>query len=164
MKYNKNFNKYLKRIYTDMKDIKLDKKVEISIGSLRDLLFPNFKKVFDCIVISGDSISNLKRDFDATINYLGDINYYEIYDTEVLINSYLENENYTKEELLYITIMVIKAWKYKLNMITDKKIRFIISFDENRVTLRFHQIRDDGYEWLESDLDSYDGPIGYITC
>lgn len=158
----KKFNDHLEAIYRNMKNVKMEEQIHIKSYLLEELLFPEFKKTKDCVVISNESILSLETKFEDIINYLGSTNYYEVYDTEILINSYLENEDFTKETLLYISIMVIKIWRYQLNFITNRKICFIISFDESRVTLRFHQVRGDGYEWLESDLNSYDEPVGYI--
>ena len=106
----------------------------------------------------------LETGFEQAIKFLGGKNFYEISYTEILINSYLQTQNYTLYTVLKLTMLTIEMWKNQLKLLEPKgQFCFIISCDANRVTLRFHKVREGQPEWLNNDLEIYDQPIGYLV-
>lgn len=144
---------------------KKDKNIKLNIYNLKDLFFPNFKKVYDCIIISLENTDKLEKTFQSSVQFLGGKNFYEISETEILINSYLkmDTKKYSLHTLLKFTLIVVRIWKIQLKELdSEAKFCFIISVDKSNVTLRYHKVRLDETEWLVDDLDSYEEPIGYI--
>lgn len=161
----KNFNIKMVEVFENKKALK--EKVEVDLNCLNKLFFPDLKKVYDCIIISSENSDRLETNFKASVEFLGGKNCYEISETEILMNSYLEDSGreYSLYTLLQLAQMVVHIWQLQLKVLdSDSKFCFIISCDENRVTLRFHKVRVGEPEWLAADLDLYDEPVGYIIC
>ena len=155
----------MERLFSKLEEKTKGEKIEIELNSLEKLFFPEFKKVYDCIIISSQKVEELETKFEQALKFLGGKNLYEISSTEILINSYLEMKNCTLYTILKLTLMTIEIWKLQLKLLEPQgQFCFIISCDANRVTLRFHKVREDQPEWLDNDLETYDQPIGYLIC
>lgn len=153
----------MEEILQNKKAIK--EKIVLDLNCLRGLFFPDLKKVYDCIIISSKNVGELEKNFKSSLEFLGGKNFYEISETEILINSYLEDSGseYSLYTLLHLVQMVVYIWDAQLKLLdTDTKFCYIISCDENRVTLRFHKVRAEEPGWLVDDLDLYDDPVGYM--
>lgn len=161
----KRFNSKMNEVLENKEAMK--EKIEVDLDCLSELFFPELKKVYDCIIISSENLDELEANFESSIEFLGGKNFYEVSETEILMNSYLEDsgKKYSLYTLLNLAQMVVYIWQVQLNSLdSDSKFCFIISCDEKRVTLRFHKVREGEPEWLADDLDLYDEPVGYIIC
>lgn len=137
--------------------------LELNIQQLNKLLFPPFKKVKDCVIISQKSVDKLESTFDNTIKMYMDKTGYEASNTETRINDYFENE-ISLAGGTQIALMVMETWALQLKqMEPNTKFCLIICSDEERVEIRFHKMRDSGNGWLAKDLEKYkDGAVGYV--
>ena len=157
-------NKKMQKLFDKLEEKTRGEKIEIELNSLDKLFFPEFKKVYDCIIISSEKVEELEAEFEQALKFLGGKNFYEISNTEILINSYLQTQNYTLYTVLKLTMLTIEMWKNQLKLLEPKgQFCFIISCDANRVTLRFHKVREGQPEWLNNDLEIYNQPIGYLV-
>lgn len=137
--------------------------LELNIQQLNKLLFPPFKKVKDCVIISQKSVDKLESTFDDAIKMYMDKTGYEASNTETRINDYFENE-ISLTGGTQIALMVMKTWALQLKQIEpNTKFCLIICSDEERVEIRFHKMRDTESGWLVKDLEEYkDGAVGCI--
>ena len=136
--------------------------VQMNPGGLKELLFPPFKKVKDCIIISDKDIDRLEVMFDRAIKMNVDRTGYEAGSSETRINCYFENE-ISMETGTAIALIVLEAWALQLKSIEpDSKFCLILCSDENYVEIRFHKIHENEIMWLDEELENYgDGAIGY---
>ncbi len=136
--------------------------LKMNFGQLKKLLFPPFKRVNDCVIISEKSVDKLEATFDKAIEFYMDKTGYEASNTETRINCYFEN-NISMKLGTKIALIVLEVWILQLKkMEPESDFCMIISCDEESVEIRFHKIHKGKIMWLDENLDNYkDGAIGY---
>ena len=121
------------------------------------------KRVKDCLIFSEKTKEELENSFETVMKKrFGDKTGYEVCLTETRINSFFESE-ISVETALRIALLVIPAWKKKINDIfPDAQVCFIIGSDGSNVDIRFHLIRKNELPWLSADIERYREAVGYI--
>ena len=139
-----------------------EEELKLSLGQLKELLFPAFKKVKDCVIIAEESVDRLEATFDKAIKMNMDKTGYEANNSETRINSYFEND-ISMELGTKLALMVLEVWVLQLKKLESKsKFCLIMCSDENCVEIRFHKIHEGEKIWLDENLENYeDGAIGY---
>ena len=136
--------------------------VKIDMDRLGNLLFPPFKVVCDCVIISNEKKEYLEK-YYLEQSESKDKTFYEARNTETRINEYIESDDMDICTEIELAFLVIKSWYMQLRHIdSDAKFCFIISCDENNVELRFHKSRHNERSWLGNNIDIYNDPVGYI--
>lgn len=154
-------NKKMKGI-VESKKVGLEKKNQITVNHLQNLLFPNFVLVHDCIIISKKPLQQLEKHFDSSLKLYSEKTAYEASNTEIRINDFFDNQ-ISAADAISIAFLVIDCWVPRLKSLGKGcKICFIFSCDEEFVTLRFHRIRSTEKMWLADNLEDYEEPVGYV--
>lgn len=144
-----------------------ERKVELYADALQELLFPPFKSVGECIILSEQPAEilckGLEQQLDIKNGY--DHVWYEVSGTERRINDFL-SAPVAPELGVRIAGIVAKTWATQLKMIDPHaKFCFVISCDEKIVTLRFHRVRPDEPSFLSDNLEDYgEEAVGYILA
>ena len=124
-------------------------------------------KNYDCIIIADDNKDLLpKHEFLKNVEEMYiDKTGYEASITDTLINYYIEEEDVKLQDILPVAFTVIDVWSSQLKMIDSlSKFCFIVTCesDYNHVTIRFHKLRDNEPMWIDSNLEQYEEPVGYV--
>lgn len=155
-------NRKLNQILKSIDGYRFTAKFTINVQGLLDLLSPKFVSVYDCIIISDKSADILETNFSKMISMYGDRTGYEASNTEVRINDFIENGDLDVYDLVSIALLAIQCWSAKIKYVDDSsKFCFILSCDEQYVTLRFHKVRAEEGVWLSRDIEKYDDAVGY---
>lgn len=155
-------NKKMERLLNNALNPSAEDKLKVEIEKLKNLFFPSFKQVKDCVIISEESVDRLERSFDKALEINMDKTGYEASNTETRINSFFEN-SITKELGIKIALMVLDVWVLQLKKIeSQSKFCLIISCDEENVEIRFHKVHSNEKMWLAEAIESYqDEAVGY---
>ena len=154
---NDKMKKILGYIITDL----TDEEVKFKIQQFNELLFPSFKKVKDCIIITKKNVHELEKEFENMIKVYGDRTGYEASNTETRIHCYLENE-ISMETGIRIALDITEIWALQLKKLEfNSRFCFIICADEDFVELRFHKVRSDEEPWLSEEIHDYDEFVAY---
>ena len=150
IKANKNMLDLLKKSKT-----KEQKFIKISTDNMYEIMIPNFKEVYGCIIIDmNDEIKEENIDFKRVLSRCGDRTGYEAGCNEVRINDYIDYCD--KISVLELGQIIMETWKYKLKTeYPQYNFCIILAFREGYVTMRFHVIRENENSWLTPDLDEY---------
>ena len=150
IKMNKNMKGLLEKVKTEKEEL-----IKISPDKLSKIMIPNFKEVYDCIIIDmNNEITEEKINFKRILSMFGDRTGYEASCNEIRINDYID---YSDEfAVIELAEIIMDTWKYKLKL-EFPKYRFciILSFSEGYTTLRFHSVRENEGSWLKGDIDEY---------
>lgn len=146
-------NKNMKNL---LKEMKKEELVKINPDKLSKIMIPNFKEVYDCIIIDmNNEIKEENINFKRILSMFGDRTGYEASCNEIRINDYID---YSDEfAVIQLGQIIMDIWKYKLKT-EYPKYRFciILSFNEGYVTLRCHVVRENESLWLKDNLDEYE--------
>ena len=156
-------NKKMKKLLNDISNSSIEEEFKIELEQLKKLFFPPFKQVKDCVIFSEKSVNKLEETFDKAMGMYLDKTGYEASNTETQINSFFE-DSISMEFGTKLALMVLKVWKLQLkDMNPQSNFCLIISCDEDRVEIRFHQVRENEKMWLDEELEHYkDEAIGYV--
>lgn len=136
-------------------------KLEMDVCHLRKLFSPPFQKVRDCILISDKNRDILEDHFDTALGMYMDKTGYEASSSETRINCFFKNKLSMKTGTK-IALLVIHLWSAQLKILDpDSVFCFILSSNTERVEVRFHKKRDNESSWLNEDIESYKGAMGY---
>lgn len=151
IKMNKNMRSLLERV-------KIEKEEFIKINPVRlsTIMYPGFKKVYDCIIIDMDNeISEENINFKRILSMFGDRTGYEASCNEIRVNDYIDY--CTEFAVIQLTEIIMDTWKYKLKSEFPKyKFCIMFSLSEGYATLRFHVIRENEGSWLKNDIEEYE--------
>ena len=158
------------RSLVSSEEYNLDMKLSFLQSSFREMVFPKFQKVFDCITISNnfqepeseeEFVNIIRKSYEDKTGF-------EACNTETYIDTslFINSEVVMIENLLAFVFMLIELWTHQIKHIYgDIEICFIISCDPeyNSITFRFHQVRKDESLWLGDEWkDSAYMPIGCV--
>jgi hypothetical protein len=135
--------------------------LQFKFDKLRDLFFPNFVSVADCIIMSNKSQQILTQHFDNVLKSYSDKTSYGASNTEIRVNDFIENQ-ISAFEAIDLAFLTIDFWAVQLKNIDNRKTCFILSGDRDYITLRFHKIRENEKMWLTNSLEEYGEPVGYV--
>lgn len=152
-------NKKMQLLIEKAKNSNRNEMLHIEMNDLAKLFSPNLKRVYDCIIVADEKEEELVCGFDKALKMYTDKTGYEASHNETPIS--LCFDGILDNTAILIALMVIDIWALKLKQI-DKESRycFILSAGDG-VELRFHKVRDNEKSWLASDLETYDGPVGF---
>lgn len=146
-----------KRMDSILEQINNGKSEAITIlpNTLQELIFPNTKRVYDCIIIDNkDKVIPEKVNYDRIISMHGDQVGYEVSCNEVRISDYINGGKRSDEVRLAQTVM--QGWKYKLkNEYPQYNFCINLICTNEDTTLRLYRYRDNEKRWLTKDLESY---------
>lgn len=86
---------------------------------------------------------------------------YELANTELRIIDFIDKE-LTIEEQYNLGMIYIHIINSRLSLIMVKKIDYFLGIDDDILTIRFYQVRDEEIEWF-TDLESYSEPVAIIS-
>lgn len=155
-------NRKMKELLGNM-NTSLDKEVlQLNLQNLKELIFPPFKQVKDCVIISKKSIDMLEIAYDKSVELNMDKTGYEAGSSETRINTYFEN-NISMEAGTQIALIVLEIWALELKELQpDSKFCLMVFSDENCVEIRFHKIHERENMWMDEEIEHYeDGAVGY---
>lgn len=129
--------------------------IQINPEKLSKIMLPNFKEVYDCIIIDmNNEIKEENINFKRILSMFGDKTGYEASCNEIRINDYIDNSD--EFAIIKLAKIIMESWKYQLIAKYPKnKFCIILSFCEGYTTLRCHVIRKNESSWLKGDLDEY---------
>jgi hypothetical protein len=129
----------------------------ITIENICLLLCPKFKEVDGVIFLnlSDDSIPN-KINIEKVIQIYGNLTAYECSCNEIRINDYIQYTEGDGRCILKFALLLQKNWIAKIRKeYPSCKFCFVLSYDGEFATLRFHKIRENESFFLTDDLESY---------
>lgn len=129
--------------------------ITILPNALQELIFPNTKRVNDCIIIDNkDEVIPEKVNYGRVISMYGDQIGYEASCNEVRISDYIKEGE--KIDEVRLALIVMQGWKYKLKK-EYPQYNFCINLicTNEYTTLRFYLCRGNEKRWLKKDLESY---------
>ncbi len=129
----------------------------MNIENICLLLYPEFKEVNGCILLnlSEGSIPN-KINIEKVIQTYGDFTAYECSCNEIRLNDYIDYTEGNERSILKFALQLQKSWIVKIKRdYPSYKFCFVLSYDGEFATLRFHRIRENERLFLTDDLESY---------
>lgn len=129
----------------------------ISIEKICRLLCPDFKEIDGTILLSLQEYEIPERiDISKIKQVYGDITGYEFSCNEIRINDYIDYREDQSICILRFALQLQKSWALKIKSeYPEYNFSFILSYDNEYVTLRFHKIRIEEEHYLSLDLNSY---------
>ncbi len=150
IKTNKNMKKLLEKVKIEKEQL-----IEINPDKLSKIMIPNFKEVYNCVIIDmNNEVKEENINFERILSMFGDRTGYEASCNEIRINDYID---YSDEfAVIQLAEIIMDTWKYKLKIEYPKYgFCIILSFSEGYATLRCHVVRENESSWLKDDLDEY---------
>jgi hypothetical protein len=137
---------------------------KVNIENFKNICFPNFKRVYDCVVISDKETVELEASFDKAIKINQDKTGYEANKSETCISHLMNLSDNSLSELLHMALLIVPIWKVQISsLFMERQICFVITCNEDEVIMRYHLIREEEPNWLANDLEKYKEPVGYIV-
>lgn len=130
---------------------------KMSIESICKLISPEFKEIDGFFLLCFDGEEIPKRiNVDKVIQVYGDRTGYECSCNEIRLNDYIDYVEGNSICVLKFALQLQKSWEIKVKSeYPEYKFCFILTYDEEYATLRFHKIRDEEEPYLLPDLESY---------
>lgn len=147
---NERMNNILEQVNSEKPGV-----ITILPNALQELIFPNTKRVHDCIIIDNrNEVIPEKVNYNRVMSMYGDQIGYKASCNEVRISDYI-NEGKRIDEVRLAQI-VIQGWRYKLKKEYPQDNFWIdLICTNDYTTLRFYLCRDSTKGWLKEDLESY---------
>ena len=135
----------------------------VKVSALRELLFPPFRAVRDCVILSEMPAEELDAAFDQAMEKCFDKTDYEACNTETRIDCFFEDA-LSREQGFEIALLALETWAFQLKcMQPEARFCMILACDEDHTEIRFHKLREGESLWLNDDINHYtDGAIGYF--
>lgn len=155
-------NSKMKKLLENIAALSDEEELQINLQQLKELLFPPFKQVKDCIIMSKKPIDVLELAYDNSIKLNMDKTGYEACCSETRINTYFKG-GISTEAGTKIALIVLEIWALRLKELQpDSRFCLIIFSDESCVEIRFHKIHEGENMWLDEEIENYkDGAAGY---
>lgn len=155
-------NRKMKILLEDTATLSDKDELQMNLYQLKELLFPPFKQVKDCVILSKKSTDILELAYDKSIELNTDRTGYEAGSSETRINTYFKG-GISMETGTKIALLVLEIWALRLKELQpDSKFCLILFSDESCVEIRFHKIHEGESMWLDEELENYeDGAVGY---
>lgn len=157
-------NRRMKVLYKRIKQGNSQDIISIGLKNLEKLMHPNLVIVKDCIIICDKEIEikDLEENFEYAVKPYGDKTGYEASHNETQLKYFFEN-TISDEMGIRIAVLLIKAWTPQIKMLDkNAQIFFMIFCSDDGVELRFHKIHEGEPMWIDMDIESYSGAVGYI--
>lgn len=137
--------------------------ITFSIEKLLMVLNPIIKNVDDCIIIDNYNEIDIKKiNFERLLKMYGDRSGYEASNNEIRLNDFINGNLIDFRSVLALGINILDIWEIKLKRkYPNGRFCLIITYGDNSIILRFHQVRDDENMWLIEDLEQYNEAVGY---
>ena len=118
-------NRNMKKLLNSISNLSIEDEFKMKLEQLKELFFPPFKQVKDCILISEKSVDKLEDTFDKAVEMHMDKTGYEASSTETQINCFFEN-SISMEFGVKIALIVLEVWRLQLkNMEPQSKFCLI---------------------------------------
>lgn len=142
-----------------------DSDATLQLNQLLMVLNPIIKNVQGCLIIDNNNeIEAEKVNFERLLKIHGDATCYEASNNEIRINDFVDGDSIDVKGILTLGFNILEVWSNRLKRdYPDGKFCLIITCENESVTLRFHQIRDDESGWLAEDLEQYTDAVAYTT-
>ncbi|MBO0445626.1 hypothetical protein JZO78_04660 [Enterococcus ureilyticus] len=152
-------NSKLKKIQQESEKIE---KLPIHTDYIRIQNFFNIRiqNIYDCLILEEEDLNVTEKNFANLLTIYGDKTGYEASNTEIRIIDFFPDQHLTAAEQFYIAKSWMQNVLERIKNLSDKSIVFIFSYDNQTLTVRFHQKRG-GEFWL-ADPNSYEEPVGYF--
>lgn len=162
-------NKMWKQTIMDSKMLDENKQFTFTIKQLTNLFNIQIEKFYDFLTISyegdrdteGDVLSYeqfeefRKKNFGSKRNYETSCN-------EVRIIDYI-NQQLTVEDQYLLGKSFIQYLNSRLTLMTDKRIYYLLSLDDDILTIFFYQEWDTNDTPFNENLDEYNNPVAIYT-
>lgn len=132
--------------------------LKIRSKDLNKILAPNFIEINDVVLLKLADDNNIFKQIslEKIIQIYGDKTGYEASCNEFYVNQYLDYEEGTELLVLGFGVQLLECWSYKLKHdFPQYKFNLILGYSKGQVTLRFHKLRANETEWLDSNLENY---------
>ncbi|WP_348921879.1 hypothetical protein [Enterococcus rotai] len=152
-------NSKLKQIQQESEKIK-KLPIHTDYSSVQNFFNVRIQKVYDCLILEEEELNVAEENFANLLTIYGDKTGYEASNTEIRIIDFFPDQLLTAAEQFYIAKSWMKNIYDRIKSLSDKDIVFIFSYENEILTVRFHQKRD-GEFWL-AEPNSYEEPVGYF--
>ncbi|EOH98186.1 hypothetical protein UAY_02433 [Enterococcus moraviensis ATCC BAA-383] len=139
-------NSKLKQIQQESEKIK-KLPIHTDYISVQNFFNVRIQKVYDCLILEKEELNVIKKNFANLLTNYGDKTGYEASNTGIRIIDFFPYQHSTTAEQFYIAKSWMQNVLERIKNLSDKSIVFIFSYDNQTLTVRFHQKRD-GEFWL----------------
>lgn len=153
-------NKSMRNLLDRISDESLNEVISVNTTNLIKLFHPPLKKVRDCIIMTDESPEQLEESYDLVMEdlYQQDPINYELYNNEVRINTFFE-EDISKAVGVRVALLVIDCWIPQLKMLDpDAQFCFLIyavdDYVGDHVEIRFHKMREEKVDWIQGNEEA----------
>lgn len=151
-------NESMDEILKNLEKFKKNELLNIKFKNLKDLIYPNFVQVDDCVIISKEKKEDLEKGLLGAIEFVEDKVYYEYSYNEIVINNFFQGK-ISKNALISIGLTVLQSWGTILKKIEPKsKFWMILACDKKTVLIRFHKLRD-GEKLIIEKVNKVEQPV-----
>jgi len=161
-------NKAMDEILLKLEKFKRNELLSIKYKNLKELMFPEFIQVDDCIIstqctslqyinstqVTKENNNEIEENFNFTFGKIG----YEYRYNEIVLNHFFEGK-ISKNTLVNMGFAALKSWGAILKkMEPQSKFWMILGCDRKTVMIRFHKQRD-GEDLIFEDVDAIEQPV-----
>lgn len=151
-------NSLMRKILSDgVVDFENENNAHIGLNNILKLIDPTIIEIHDCLIIDNtNKLVNKKIDLNFILKTYGFKSNYESSRNENRINDYIDGNIKDPKTILNLGFQFQGLLERKLKSIyPSRRFCFIVFFDGEYVTTRFHTVRDNDPMVLSDDIESY---------
>ncbi|MBO0423991.1 MULTISPECIES: hypothetical protein [Enterococcus] len=154
-------NDAMKKIIEHTNSISEDDRISVSVKEMQELFNITVKKMYDCLLLSNRETAISKEQFNQAVLSYGDKTGYEASINERRIIDFFDSP-LTVSEQYKIGRLYVKCLNNRLSLMTNNELVYLFDFNDDILTVRFHQLRKDEGIFFGDDLHQFIEPVGVL--
>ncbi|EOH98183.1 hypothetical protein UAY_02430 [Enterococcus moraviensis ATCC BAA-383] len=154
-------NKAMMKIIENVNEKSNDEKISISIKEMQEFLTISIEKLYDCLILSNEKTNITEEQFLRGVSSSGSLAGYEFVNTECRMIDFFDSPLNVIEQYK-IGLLYVQCLNNRLLTLTNYKIAYLFSYNDDILTIRFHQKREDEEVFFCTDINKFTEPVGIL--
>ena len=154
-------NENMEKLIKNVRMSNVDEKICISIKEIQEAFNISIKRMYDCLILSSKETSISKEQFLRVVSSYGSLAGYEFANTECRMIDFFDSPLNVIEQYK-IGLLYVQCLNNRLLTLTNYKIAYLFSYNDDILTIRFHQKREDEEVFFGTDINKFTEPVGIL--
>ncbi|ALS36003.1 hypothetical protein ABID30_000680 [Enterococcus rotai] len=154
-------NNVMKKIIKNVNNKSNEEKVSVSVKELQEAFNISIEKLYGCLILSDKKTAISKEQFNQAVLSYGDKTGYEASINERRIIDFFDIP-LTVSEQYKIGRLYVQCLNNRISLMTNNKLVYLFDFNDDILTVRFHQLRKGEGVFFGDDLHQFIEPVGVL--
>ncbi|MGX7151139.1 hypothetical protein [Enterococcus ureasiticus] len=154
-------NEKMKKLIENADITDVDEKISVSIKEMQEAFNVSIEKLYDCLILSNEKTNITEEQFLRVVSSYGSLAGYEFANTECRMIDFFDSPLDVIEQYK-IGLLYVQCLNNRLLTLTNYKIAYLFSYNDDILTIRFHQKREDGEVFFDTDINKFTEPVGIL--